>query len=51
MPTYHVDIDLNQLSGPVPGERTVLIKETFNVFGASGADSTAFWSETFSATN
>ncbi|EEB96270.1 hypothetical protein MPER_04620 [Moniliophthora perniciosa FA553] len=47
-PAYQVNIDLNQLAGPVPGERTVLIKERFNGFG--GGDSTAYWSQTFSVT-
>ncbi|ESK81967.1 hypothetical protein Moror_15384 [Moniliophthora roreri MCA 2997] len=47
-PAYQVNIDLTQLAAPVPGERTVLIKERFNGFG--GVDSTAFWSQTFSVT-
>ncbi|KAK7060799.1 hypothetical protein VNI00_000532 [Paramarasmius palmivorus] len=47
-PAYQVNIDLTQLSAPVPGERTILIKESFNGFG--GVDSTNFWSQTFSVT-
>ncbi|KAF9258334.1 hypothetical protein L218DRAFT_909523 [Marasmius fiardii PR-910] len=45
---YQVNIDLNQLSAPVPGERTVLVKETFNGFG--GGEATNYWSQTFSVT-
>ncbi|EEB91714.1 hypothetical protein MPER_09888 [Moniliophthora perniciosa FA553] len=47
-PAYQVNLDLAQLAAPVPGERTVLIKERFNGFG--GVDSTSFWSQTFSVT-
>ncbi|KAG7091629.1 hypothetical protein E1B28_010649 [Marasmius oreades] len=45
---YHVDIDLRQMSWPVPGERTVLVKETFNGYGTGVT--TNFWSQTFSVT-
>ncbi|KAG7091630.1 hypothetical protein E1B28_010650 [Marasmius oreades] len=45
---YQVNIDLTQLSAPVPGDRTVLVKESFNGFG--GVDSTNYWSQTFSVT-
>ncbi|ESK87404.1 hypothetical protein Moror_11674 [Moniliophthora roreri MCA 2997] len=45
---YEFYVDLTQLDAPVPGERTLLIKERYSGFG--GRDSTAFWSVSFSVT-
>ncbi|KAJ8079361.1 hypothetical protein PM082_021865 [Marasmius tenuissimus] len=46
---YHVDIDLSGLRSKLAGEKTVLIKETYNAFG--GGRATAFWAQTFQFTN
>ncbi|KAF9258330.1 hypothetical protein L218DRAFT_964588 [Marasmius fiardii PR-910] len=45
---YQVNVNLKQLSAPVPGERTVFVKETYNAYG--GGEATSYWYRTFSVT-
>ncbi|KAL0563967.1 hypothetical protein V5O48_018088 [Marasmius crinis-equi] len=45
---YTVEVQFNQLAAPVPGDRTVLVVESYNAFGGGAA--TAYWTQTFGVT-